>query len=95
MIIPHDQLSPDALRGLIEAFITREGTDYGAVEVSHERKIEQVRRQLDQGLAVILYDTQDQSFTIVFRDTLTKEQLADGNADDQEAPYERPSGRDS
>lgn len=95
MIIPHDQLSQDALRGLIEAFITREGTDYGAVEVSHERKIEQVRRQLDQGLAVILYDTQDQSFTIVFRDTLTKEQLADGNADDQKDPYERPPGRDS
>lgn len=83
VIIPHDQLSPDALRGLIEAFISREGTDYGAVEVSHARKIEQVQRQLDQGLAVILYDTEDQSFTIVFRDTLTKEQLADDDADGQ------------
>lgn len=84
VIIPHDQLSPEALRGLIEAFIGREGTDYGAVEVSYERKVEQVQHQLDQGLAVILYDTQDQSFTIVFRDTLTKEQLADGDADEQE-----------
>ena len=33
MIIPHRLLSPDALRGVIEAFVTREGTDYGAQEV--------------------------------------------------------------
>jgi uncharacterized protein YheU (UPF0270 family) len=33
MIIPHRRLSPDALRGVIEAFITREGTDYGLHEV--------------------------------------------------------------
>ena len=30
MIIPHRLLSPDALRGVIETFVTREGTDYGA-----------------------------------------------------------------
>jgi hypothetical protein len=35
MIIPHRMLSPDALRGVIEAFVTREGTDYGAQEVPH------------------------------------------------------------
>jgi uncharacterized protein len=29
MMIPHRMLSPEALRGVIEAFITREGTDYG------------------------------------------------------------------
>jgi uncharacterized protein YheU (UPF0270 family) len=29
MMIPHRMLSPDALRGVIEVFITREGTDYG------------------------------------------------------------------
>src|SRR6266849_1499383 len=32
LIIPHRRLSPDALRGVIEAFITREGTDYGPHE---------------------------------------------------------------
>ncbi len=29
MIIPHHMLSPETLHGVIEAFITREGTDYG------------------------------------------------------------------
>ncbi len=30
MIIPHHMLSPEALHSVIEAFVTREGTDYGA-----------------------------------------------------------------
>ena len=34
MQIPHDQLSPQALRGLIEEFVTRDGTDYGTTEAS-------------------------------------------------------------
>jgi uncharacterized protein YheU (UPF0270 family) len=29
MIIPHQMLSPEALHGIIEAFVTREGTDDG------------------------------------------------------------------
>jgi uncharacterized protein YheU (UPF0270 family) len=39
MIIPHHMLSPEALRGVIEACITREGTDYGAQEVSLNTKV--------------------------------------------------------
>jgi uncharacterized protein len=42
MIIPHRLLSPDALRGLIEAFVTREGTDYGAQEVPLATKVGRV-----------------------------------------------------
>jgi len=76
MIIPHDQLSAEALTGLIKEFVTREGTDYGAVEVSFETKVAQVRSALEAGRAVILYDDKDESFTIVF-----KEQLAGESAD--------------
>ena len=43
MIIPHRTLSPDALRGVIEAFVTREGTDYGAQEVPLDTKVLQVQ----------------------------------------------------
>jgi hypothetical protein len=39
-------LSPEALRGVIEAFVTREGTDYGAQEVPLDTKVCQVRQQL-------------------------------------------------
>ncbi|MEE4114316.1 MAG: YheU family protein, partial [Desulfobacteraceae bacterium] len=29
LVIPHRQLSPEALAGLIEEFVTRDGTDSG------------------------------------------------------------------
>jgi uncharacterized protein len=64
MIIPHHLLSPDALRGVIEAFVTREGTDYGTHEVSLATKVVQVRQQLDEGTAVIVYDEATDSCTI-------------------------------
>jgi len=64
MIIPHRMLSPEALRGVLEAFVSREGTDYGAQEVPLETKVMQVRQQLDEGTAVIVYDEETSSWTI-------------------------------
>jgi hypothetical protein len=64
MIIPHRLLSPDTLRGLIEAFVTREGTDYGAWDVPLATKVCQVHQQLDAGTAVIVYDEDTESWTI-------------------------------
>jgi uncharacterized protein YheU (UPF0270 family) len=64
MIIPHQMLSPDALRGVIEAFVTREGIDYGAQEVPLETKVLQVQQQLEAGTAVIVYDEDTESCTI-------------------------------
>lgn len=66
--IPAEQLSPDALQGLIEEFITREGTDYGEVEWSLEQKVGQVRAQLQRGDAVIVFDIVAESCTIMPRD---------------------------
>ena len=64
MRIPHGLLSADALRGLIEAFITREGTDYGMHAVPLATKVCQVQHQLDAGTAVIVYDLDTDSCTI-------------------------------
>lgn len=55
-IIPVHKLSVEALRGVIEEFIYRDGTDYGAVEASPETKFRQVKQQLESGLAVLIYD---------------------------------------
>jgi uncharacterized protein YheU (UPF0270 family) len=65
MIIPHQQLSPDALHGLIEEFVTRDGTDYGESEVPLARKVQQVRRQLEHGDVAILFDPDSGSCNIV------------------------------
>jgi uncharacterized protein YheU (UPF0270 family) len=64
MMIPHRMLSPDVLCGVIETFITREGTDYGLHEVPLATKVAQVRHQLDAGTAIIVYDEATDSWTI-------------------------------
>lgn len=55
MIIPYDQLSSDALEGLIEEYVTRDGTDYGEQEISLVERVTQVKRLLVSGEAVILF----------------------------------------
>ncbi|HEU5442823.1 MAG TPA: YheU family protein [Steroidobacteraceae bacterium] len=58
------QLSAEALRGVIESFVLREGTDYGEREFSLEQKVAQVRAQLERGQARILFDPQSSTVTI-------------------------------
>ena len=64
MIIPHHLLSPEALRGVIEAFVTREGSDYGEHAVPLDTKIVQIQQQLDAGTVVIVYDEATRSWTM-------------------------------
>lgn len=63
--MPYTELSTDALQGVIDNFILREGTDYGDRTFSHEQKVVQVLRQLERGEARILFDPLDSSVTIV------------------------------
>ena len=63
--IPYQELSADALRGVVEAFILREGTDYGAREFTLAEKVAQVMAQLRRREALILFDAQTQSIGIV------------------------------
>ena len=63
--VPLDALSPSALRGLVEEFINREGTDYGLVERTLEEKVRDVMRQLERREAKIVFDPETRSATIV------------------------------
>ena len=63
--IPHRQLSPDALQGLIEEFVTRYGTDGGYTRTTLEQNVQMVMGQLDRGEAVILYDHVTRTANIV------------------------------
>jgi uncharacterized protein YheU (UPF0270 family) len=56
VVVPWERLSGDALRGVIEEYVTREGTDYGHTEVSLADKVAAVRRQLTNGEVVVLFD---------------------------------------
>jgi uncharacterized protein YheU (UPF0270 family) len=65
VIIPVEQINTDALNNLIEAFITREGTDYGANEVSLEEKVRQIKKQLRMGDIVVVFDAASESANIM------------------------------
>ena len=65
IVVPCAELSTAALAGVLEAFVLREGTEYGAHDVALETKLAQVRRQLDRGEAHIIFDPETQSIDIV------------------------------
>ena len=72
LIIPHRQLSPEALSGLIEEFVTRDGTDSGYTRGSLAENVAMVRRQLDTGRSIIVFDNRTQTCNIVPAEVLGK-----------------------
>jgi uncharacterized protein YheU (UPF0270 family) len=67
VVVPHRELSSEALRGVVESFVLREGTDYGERESSFESKIADVMLQLERGEAEIVFDPVTESIGIVPR----------------------------
>jgi len=65
MEISYKLLTEEALAGLIEEFVTREGTDYGHSSFNLDQKAAHVRRQLESGRAVIDYDEAEMTCSIV------------------------------
>ena len=65
MKIPYEQLEADTLQALIEEFVTRNGTDYGEIEVPLEDKIDQVMEHLKRGKSVIVFDEKTTSCNII------------------------------
>lgn len=65
MLIPFQQLNPDTLNALIEAFVLREGTDYGDSDISLQDKVQMVLQQLQQGKVVIVYSEQEESVDLM------------------------------
>lgn len=63
--VPAESLSREALSGLVEAFVLREGTDYGHADYSLEEKVSEVCRQLERGEAEIMFDPHTGTVTIV------------------------------
>jgi uncharacterized protein YheU (UPF0270 family) len=68
IVVPYDTLSEDTLGRVIEEFVTRAGTDYGAHEKTLAEKIADVRRQLERGEAAIVFDPETEHVDIVLTD---------------------------
>ena len=63
--VPFDSLSPEALRNLIEEFVTREWSELSDSGYSLEDKIEQVLRQLKEKKVKVVFDLTSNTANIV------------------------------
>lgn len=79
MIIPWQSVNPDTLEAIIESFVLREGTDYGEQEKSLPQKVDDVKRRLKNGEAVLVWSELHETVNIMM-----KAQFKDGI---EEQPY--------
>ena len=70
MLIPWQEIERETLNNLIEHFVLREGTDYGAEEVSLSDKVAAVHRQLQRGEAVVVFSELHETVNIMPREAL-------------------------
>lgn len=75
--VPVESLSEDALNGVIDNFIQREGTDYGVSEIAYETKMQQVRRQIAKGDVKIVFDPNTESVTLMTKQEWSRFQRPD------------------
>ena len=71
--IPAERLNAEIMTAIIEEFILREGTDYGAQEVDFARKVSQVKALLDAGEVTITFDPKTENCTLLTRQQFRRE----------------------
>ncbi|WP_338560266.1 YheU family protein [Erwinia sp. E_sp_B04_7] len=71
MIIPWKDLDAETLDNLLEAFVLREGTDYGEQEKTLEQKVADVRRLLNSGEVVLVWSELHETVNIMPRGQVT------------------------
>lgn len=70
LVVPPDRLSKEAVEGLIEEFILREGTDYGHSDPTLEQKKQRVHSQMATGHVVIVYSSLTENTSLMRKDAL-------------------------
>ncbi len=82
MKIPWQELSSETLDSLLEEIVTRDGTDYGAQEKTTEQKVTLARNQLRSGLAVLYWNTELESATLLSKTAVERlERISRSNPD--------------
>ncbi len=68
IVIPYKKLSAAILESLISEYILREGTDYGVKEYTLQEKQQQVLSLLEEGKALILFDSETESCSLILKE---------------------------
>lgn len=72
MIIPHTELDPEVLYALIEEIVTRDGTDYGEIELTTEEKVNRAMALLESKKLFITYSELHESCTLQSKEAYGK-----------------------
>jgi hypothetical protein len=67
MVVPYEKLSSDALSGVLEEYASREGTEHGAQDISMDSKVQQLKAQLMQGKALIVFDEESGTCNLILK----------------------------
>lgn len=65
MIIPLEQITPEILDNIVREYVLQEGTEYGLEDVELNQKIAQVKQQLIDKTAVIVYSELHETVNIM------------------------------
>ena len=63
--VPWQKLSEESLLGLVEEFITRDGTDYGLRELSLEEKSDEAMDRIKNNTILIIFDETTESCQLI------------------------------
>jgi len=66
--IPLNELSADALQGVLEEYVSRDGTDYGELELSLQQKTQRLLQQWQRKEVVLVFDNDTESTTFLYRE---------------------------
>lgn len=69
--------------GVIEEFISRNGTDYGAVEASWKTNIKQVKSKLKDKSAILVFDDETETTNVFLADDPILKKLDNGDNHDE------------
>jgi uncharacterized protein YheU (UPF0270 family) len=65
LVLNASNLSAEALHGLIEEFVSRDGTDYGQREMTLDEKVHAVMRQIEIGEVCIVFDREEERANLI------------------------------
>ena len=68
MIIPEDSLDKELLERLLEEIVTRDGTDYGEIELSTEQKVKNALNGLKTGQTKLFWDADTESASLISKE---------------------------
>ena len=72
MIIPISTLQNELLDSLLEEIVTRDGTDYGVVELTTEQKVERAKAALKTGQSKLYWDEETESASLITKELADK-----------------------